>query len=295
MTKAVVRAMDAVTEFLATEDGGRAKVDTFVVAGGSKRGWTTWTSAIVDRRVVAICPLVIDVLNVEASFRHHYRAYGFYAPAVGDYVRHHVVDWIGTPESKALYAIEDPFSYRDRLALPKLLINACGDQFFLPDSSQFYFEDLPGVKYLRYIPNTDHSLRNSDANATLTAWHHATLNKTPLPQFTWKHGADGVLTVTTKTKPTSVLLWQATNPAARDFRLETLGPVWKSTVVEGADGVFTATVPKPAQGWTAYVMELTFDLGGPAPLKVTTNVTVTPSTLPFDAPTPELPRGFLAR
>ncbi len=295
MTKAAVRAMDAVTEFLATEEGGRAKVDTFVVAGGSKRGWTTWTTAIVDRRVVAICPLVIDVLNVEASFRHHYRAYGFYAPAVGDYVRHGVINWMGTPESKALYAIEDPFSYRDRLALPKLMINACGDQFFLPDSSQFYFEDLPGVKYLRYIPNTDHSLRNSDANATLTAWHHATLNKTPLPQFTWKHGADGALTVTAKTKPTSVLLWQATNPAARDFRLETLGPVWKSTPVEGTAGVFTTTVAKPEQGWTAYVMELTFDLGGPAPLKVTTDVTVTPRTLPFDLPTPETPQGFLSK
>ena len=295
MTKAAVRAMDAVTEFLATEEGGRAKVDTFVVAGGSKRGWTTWTTAIVDRRVVAICPLVIDVLNVEASFRHHYRAYGFYAPAVGDYVRHGVINWMGTPESKALYAIEDPFSYRDRLALPKLLINACGDQFFLPDSSQFYFEDLPGVKYLRYIPNTDHSLRNSDANSTLTAWHHATLNKTPLPQFTWKHGADGTLTVTAKTKPTAVLLWQATNPEKRDFRLETFGPNWKSTPVEGTDGVFTATIPKPEQGWTAYVMELTFDLGGPAPLKVTTDVTVTPRSLPFDLPTQEMPKGFLSR
>ena len=101
--------------------------------------------------------------------------------------------------------------------------------------------------------------------------------------------------MTAKTKPTSVLLWQATNPAARDFRLETLGPVWKSTPVEGTDGVFTATVAKPEQGWTAYVMELTFDLGGPAPLKVTTNVTVTPNTLPFDAPIPPQPTGFLTK
>jgi PhoPQ-activated pathogenicity-related protein len=295
MTKAAVRAMDAVTEFLASAEGGRAKVDTFVVAGGSKRGWTTWTTAIVDRRVVAICPLVIDVLNVEASFRHHFRAYGFYAPAVGDYVRHGVIDWMGTPESKALYAIEDPFSYRDRLALPKLLINACGDQFFLPDSSQFYFEDLPGVKYLRYIPNTDHSLRNSDANSTLTAWHHAILNKAPLPQFTWKHGPNGTLTVTAKTKPTSVLLWQAHNPEKRDFRLETFGPKWTSTPVAGVDGAFTATVAEPEQGWSAYVMELTFDLGGPAPLKLTTDVTVTPRTLPFDAPESGSRQGFLAR
>jgi PhoPQ-activated pathogenicity-related protein len=295
MTKAVVRAMDAVTAFLASEEGGRATVDKFVVAGGSKRGWTAWTAAAVDRRVVAINPIVIDILNVEASLRHHHRAYGFYAPAVGDYVRHGILDWFGTPEPKALFAIEDPFSYRDRLALPKLIINACGDQFFPPDSSQFYFDDLPGVKYLRYIPNTDHSLRNSDAMQTLQAWHHAILNRTPLPQFAWKHGADGALTVTAKTKPTSVLLWQATNPTARDFRLETFGPQWKSATVEGTDGVFTATVAKPEQGWSAYLMELTFDLGGPAPLKLTTDVTVTPRTLPFDLPTPVAPKGFLSR
>ena len=296
MTKAAVRAMDAVTAFLASEEGGRAKVDTFVVAGGSKRGWTTWTAAAVDRRVVAICPIVIDVLNIEASFRHHYRAYGFYAPAVADYVRQGILGWHTAPETKALYAIEDPFGYRDRLALPKLLINACGDQFFLPDSSQFYFDDLPGVKYLRYIPNTDHSLRNSDAAQTLLAWHHAIINRTPLPQFAWKHGPDGALTVTAKTKPTSVLLWQAHNPEKRDFRLETFGPNWKSTPVEAnADGLFAAKIAAPAQGWGAYLMELTFDLGGPAPLKLTTDVTVTPRTLPFDLPTPEPPKGFLSR
>lgn len=65
MTKAAVRAMDATTQFLATDAGGRLAVEKFVVAGASKRGWTTWTTAAVDKRVVAIAPLVIDILNVE--------------------------------------------------------------------------------------------------------------------------------------------------------------------------------------------------------------------------------------
>lgn len=248
---------------------------------------------MVDRRVVGICPLVIDVLNVEASMTHHYRAYGFFAPAVGDYARQGIMDWIGTPESKALYAIEDPLSYRDRLTLPKLLVNACGDQFFLPDSSQLYFDQLPGVKYLRYIPNTDHSLKNTDAIDTLIAWHHGLLNRAPLPQVRWT-SEKGALTVHTSAKPHEVLLWQATNANARDFRLETLGPVWKSSPVSGDEGVFTATVRKPEQGWTAFMVELTFDLGAPRPFKVTTNVMVVPDTLPFAAPSPPRPVGFLS-
>lgn len=293
MTKAAVRAMDATTAFLASPEGGEAKVDTFVLTGASKRGWTAWTTAAVDRRVVALAPIVIDVLNIESSMDHHVRAYGFYSPAVGDYVRHRIMDWKGTPELKALYAIEDPFSYRERLTMPKLLINACGDQFFLPDSSQFYFGALPGEKFLRYIPNTDHSMRNTDAYQTLGAWHHVILNRTPLPQFSWQRAADGTLTVTAKTKPTAALLWQATNPKARDFRLETLGPVWTSTPLTADGDTFTAKTVAPSAGWTASFIELTFDVGASDPLKLTTDIAVTPDRLPFPAPKVETPKGFL--
>ena len=144
MTKAAVKAMDALTAWSASADGGRVAVRRFVVSGGSKRGWTTWTTAAVDARVVAIAPAVIDVLNVRPSFEHHWRAYGFWAPAVDDYVAHGIMGWMGTPQFAALMAIEDPWSYRDRLTLPKYLINSAGDQFFLPDSAQFYREGLKG-------------------------------------------------------------------------------------------------------------------------------------------------------
>src|SRR4051794_3647811 len=60
MTKSAVRAMDAITSFSASEPGGKVKVERYVVSGASKRGWTTWTTAAVDKRVVAIVPLVID-------------------------------------------------------------------------------------------------------------------------------------------------------------------------------------------------------------------------------------------
>ena len=295
MTKAAVRAMDTTTAFLASDDGGKARVDTFVVAGASKRGWTTWSTAIVDRRVVAICPMVIDVLNVEVSMTHHFRAYGFFSPAVGDYASQGIMDWMGTPESKALYAIEDPYSYRDRLELPKLLLNSCGDQFFLPDSSQFYFDGLPGVKFLRYVPNSDHSLRNSDASLTLQTWQQAILERLALPRFSWRHEGEGALKVTSTSKPQRVQLWQATNPNARDFRLETIGPAWTASALPEQDGIFTAKVPPPAKGWTAYMVELTFDIGAKAPLKVTTNVAVVPNTLPFPAPSASRPTGFLGR
>jgi hypothetical protein len=56
MTKAAVKAMDAVTEFT-TPKGG--KITRYMVAGASKRGWTTWTTAAVDKRVFAAVPIVM--------------------------------------------------------------------------------------------------------------------------------------------------------------------------------------------------------------------------------------------
>ena len=152
MTKSAVRALDAVTSFCASQGAGATKVDSFVVAGASKRGWTTWTTAAVDKRVIAIVPIVIDMLNLEPSFKHHYQAYGFWAPAIKDYSEQGIMEWTDTKEYQALREIEDPYEYRSRLTIPKFLINACGDQFFLPDSSQFYFNDLPRPTYLATCP-----------------------------------------------------------------------------------------------------------------------------------------------
>jgi PhoPQ-activated pathogenicity-related protein len=291
MTKSAVRAMDTVTAFCAGKEAGELKIDSFVVAGGSKRGWTTWTTAAVDKRVVAIVPIVIDLLNIEPSFVHHWEAYGFWAPAVGDYSAAGIMDWQGTKEYRNLMKIEEPYEYRDRLTMPKFIINATGDQFFLPDSSQFYFNDLPGTKYLRYVPNADHSLKDSDAVETLGACYSAVLDRRPLPRFSWKAEGEGALRVTTKDQPTAVKLWQATNPNARDFRLETIGKAWTTTeLVAEADGTYLARVDKPDKGWTAYMVELTFSAqGGPAPFKFTTEVKVVPNTLPFKYKPPTRP------
>ena len=70
-----------------------------------------------------------------------------------------------------LQQLVDPYCYRDRLTMPKFILNASGDQFFLPDSSQFYFDDLRGDKYLCYVPNADHSLDGSDAVQSLLAFY----------------------------------------------------------------------------------------------------------------------------
>ncbi len=91
------------------------------------------------------------------------------------------MSWAGTPQFEALMKIEDPYAYRDRLSLPKFIVNSAVDQYFLPDSSQFYFDGLPGEKYLRYLPNTDHSLKGAEVDAGESAlpFYEAIIGGTP--------------------------------------------------------------------------------------------------------------------
>lgn len=290
MTKAAVRAMDTVQAYAQSPEGGRRAITRFVVSGGSKRGWTTWTTAAVDSRVVAIMPAVIDVLNLKPSMIHHYRAYGFWTPAVGDYVTHGIMDRIDDPRFGSLLSLEEPYSYRDRLSIPKYIVNASGDQFFAPDSWQFYFGDLTGESYLRYVPNADHSLKGSNAPESLLAFYGTIVKGVPRPKFDWKADKDGTLEITPQTRPTKVTFWQATNPAARDFRIETLGPVWKATEVQpDATGTYRAQIQKPEKGFSAGFLEVSFDYGGPAPLLFSTGVRVVPDVLPFAPPRPGKP------
>ena len=287
MTKAAVRAMDAATAFLAQAPGGATAVRNFIVVGASKRGWTAWSTAAVDPRVIAIAPLVIDTLNIPQAFAHHWEAYGSWSSAVADYVAAGIMNWFGTPQMDALLEIEDPYPYRARFALPSYQMASTGDQFFVPDSPRYYFNDLPGEKYLRFVPNTDHSLGSLSAVANLATWVRAIAGNHPRPRFYWEADrAAGELTVRTVDTPTEVTLWQANNPNARDFRLETLGAKWTSTPVTGSSGVYKIVLPSPAKGWTAYLVELAFPGPEDTPLVFTTEVVVMPDIYPFASPFP---------
>jgi PhoPQ-activated pathogenicity-related protein len=296
MTKSAVRAMDAITEFTSSPAGGARPVSRFVVSGASKRGWTTWTTAAVDRRVIAIAPAVIDMLNVEPSFLHHWRVYGAWSDAVKDYVEQGIMDWMGTPQFHALMRIEEPYEYRERLTMPKFLLNASGDQFFLPDSSQFYFDDLRGETHLRYVANASHSLEKTDALESLQAFYSAIVRGVPRPGMKWRFEDDGSIKVVTTERPDAVVVWQAVNPAARNFRQDAIGDAYVSTpLTPSGPNTWVARVTKPPSGWTAFFVEMSFPSGGRYPFKFTSGVRVLPDTLPYPEFKPQRSRTATRR
>jgi PhoPQ-activated pathogenicity-related protein len=278
MVKSAIKCMDCVQEWSKKEG---SPVEKFVVAGGSKRGWTTWLTGASDPRVEAIVPIVIDVLNSAESIKHHGEAYGFWGMAIGNYYQHKILQRPDHPRIGDLYKIEDPLSYVERLKLPKYVVNAAGDQFFLPDSSQFYYDKLQGEKLLRYVANGDHSLKDTDAIQSITAFYYMIINNKPLPKYSWTFEEDGSIKVKYQTPPTKVVLWQASNAKARDFRVDSIGRTYQSTELkQETDGSYVGKITPPKEGWSAFFIELTYDVGGPFPLKVTTAVRVLPDVLP---------------
>jgi len=289
MVKSVVRCMDAVQTFVGTQATEKKPIDHFVLAGGSKRAWTAWLTAAVDGRVTAITPIVGDLLNMKRSFPHHWASYGFWAQALRPYEDMGIFDRLGTGEGTALLDIVDPLAYVDRLDIPKFIVNSAGDDFFVPDSIQYYIDALPGETYLRHVPNTDHYLTGAyeDVLNGLVAYYDAFLNGTPRPRFEWALLEDGSIVVQTTDPPKAVNLWRATNPTARDFRRVTIGQAWTSSPpADLGGGLYVAAVPLPPTGWTAFFVELVYESpfqgAGQFDYHFTTEMRMLPETLPYE-------------
>ncbi|MBN2293231.1 MAG: PEP-CTERM sorting domain-containing protein [Pirellulales bacterium] len=281
MVKSATSAMDTISSVAFDEKG--VTVNKFVLTGVSKRGWTTWLTAAADSRVCAIAPAVINVLNMDEQMKYTKKVFegvtqqvvGGYPQAVQDYVNEGVFDDLDSQAFQDMLQIIDPYEYRDRLTMPKLMINATGDEFFVPDSCKNFLSDIPGQNYLRFQPNMGHGV-NSDGYTTLTQFYDAIVNDTELPDFSWSIQPDGSIRITTVDTPTEVKLWQATNPLNRDFRQNVSGTTWTSSVLtEYSPGVYIASVPLPSLGYTAFMAEMTYNVSGEL-MTFTTEVNVIP-------------------
>lgn len=244
MTKSAVRAMTAVQEIAKKQ--WDIDVKEFMVTGGSKRGWTTWLTAAVDKRVRAIAPLVYDILNFPKQLPHQVATWGKYSEMIGDYSSKGLTEMLSTTEGQILTTTVDPYFYRERFKMPKMIINGANDRYWVIDAAQFYFNDLPGEKYLMYVPNAGHSLQEGLPRVVnnLTAFYLAVASKQPLAQIqadVKRQGNKLLVTVTTKGKVEGVQIWTAQS-STKDLR----SSKWTAQDAKPAgNGKYTAEIALP--------------------------------------------------
>ena len=278
MTRAVVRAMDVVQEI---SEKINNPVDSFFVTGASKRGWVTWTTAIADDRVMGIAPVVIDLLNLYPSFQHHWKVYGEWSPAIDDYVKEDIMNWTESKEYEKLIEITDPYSYRSSLDMPKYIINASSDEFFVTDSWQFYWDDLFGEKHLQYIPNAGHGLYGTYVTDDLINFYNKKINKKKVPNYEWSVDHNTFNIIVDPSSDYQIKKWSINN-SERDFRLYKVGESWKSNdIIKNKDGKYSITIDNPVSGYSAHFIEIIFGQELKESISFTTGTVVLPNKYPF--------------
>lgn len=302
MTKAGVRGMDTLQHYC--REKGWASIERFVVAGASKRGWTTWLVGAVDRRVKAIIPVVMDLLHLRDSLVHHYQSLGGWSFAFEDYYKLGLTGYINTPLMSRMGQVIDIATYLEFLDMPKLVLGATGDEFFLLDDDRQWWGQLRGKTWRLIIPDAEHSL-DTGLLTTITGvsgFYYAIIYDKPIPELNWS--VDRLLDQTTlfvklSDNPSLVLARRATTltETRRDFRLVIDGkhcdlfkikgkyciqPVLWSIELLNWSRNLTYTV-KDAKPYTAFLLEFTFPIDD-LTLVLTTQVVIAPDTLPYEPP-----------
>lgn len=270
MVKSAVRAMDAVQQF--AKKDWNIDIEGFTVAGASKRGWTTWLTGVVDPRVRSIVPIVIDTLNMRPQMANQLKTYGRYSEQIEDYTELKLQERMETPDGKVLQSMVDPYTYREDLKLPKLMVIGTNDRYWTLDALNLYWDGLEGEKRVLYVPNNGHDIQDlmrTLSTGTAMALRDAGLIE--LPNFEWDlaEDADGLtIRASSDIAPTQVLAWTASAPS-RDFR----EAKWTSAPVESQDGKWVFQLPRPDSGCVAGFLEGKFSLEG-NPAYLSTNLKI---------------------
>ncbi len=267
MVKSVVKAMDALQAFADRE--WHEPIGSFIISGASKRGWTTWLTAAVDPRVRAIAPVVIDTLNMRAQMPRQLKAFGAYSARLAPYTSRGLLPIPETPEGRRLLSMVDPWAYRDKLSLPKLIMNGTNDFYWVADALNVYWKELPGDKWVVYVPNAGHDMRRQDKPPSeqlsdlvndLAAFSRYQISGQSVPTVTWKHeDVDGKLRLSIEATPAPVgaRLWIARAPTA-DLR----NARWNEQAVSRSGGKIIGEVTPPENGNLAFYGELDYQIDG---------------------------------
>ncbi len=271
MAKAVLKAMDAIQAFSRQEH--LPEVTGFLVHGASKRGWTTWLAgASQDARIKAIAPMVIDILNVARQSQHQLEAYGKPSEQIGDYTSAGFQQALQTPAGQRLMALEDPYSYRERLTLPKLLILGTNDRYWTQDALNLYWDDLRGPKWVLYVPNSGHGLEDRPrVMSTLAAFVRSVAGHKAMPRMRWRYepqGMETVLRVESDMRPTEGRLFHV-HSATQDFR----DSRWSFEPMRKTRNGFEGHWPRPREGFDAIYGELVYNVDG-RPFTLTTQIRI---------------------
>jgi PhoPQ-activated pathogenicity-related protein len=203
------------------------------------------------------------VLDLPKQVPHHLAFYkGKPSEQIGDYVAGGMLQLLNTPIGQRLVELEDPYSYRDRYTMPKLIINGTNDRYWAQDALNLYWDGLPEPKWILYAPNSGHGLDDrTRVLATLVAFIQTLARGRSLPKMEW----------TLNETPQGLEIRVRSQPAAREARMWFAGTPdydlresrWASApMTRTRDGGWQGFLQRPRRGRATAYAELVFDIDG---------------------------------
>ncbi|MBS1726289.1 MAG: phenylacetic acid degradation protein [Armatimonadetes bacterium] len=259
MTKAAVSSMNVVQK-VAKQNG--MTFDKFVVTGASKRGWTTWlTAASGDKRIAGIAPMVFDNLKFDSQMEKQMKDWGQYSDMIKDYTHRGLQAKLETPDGAQLMHMVDPYSYRDKIKVPTLIVNGTNDPYWTVNSTSVYWKDLHQPKWLLEVPNSGHGLEDKGrVVSSVGAFARSLSGQFKMPKLGATMSLDRDHNWATfkldkgSTKPDSTVIWKATSDT-KDFRPSK----WEEARLEPKHDLTTEFDPNR---WTALFVEAKYKIDG---------------------------------
>ena len=153
----------------------------------------------------------------------------------------------------------DPYSYRDKLTMPKLILIGTNDEYWPVDAIKNYLGEIPGENYIHYVPNAGHDLDGGEqALMAISAFFGRTLSGDQYPICKWNiNENEKQLTLSVETSPEELLganLWTA-DSEDRDFRDDVWNNKKTNTVNQKSIDV---QVDFPESGFRAFYLDLIY-------------------------------------
>jgi len=302
MLKSAIRAIDTMVALTEQETGNT--LTKFMTSGESKRGWVCWLTPVVDSRVVAMVPSVLSILNMQKNMVHHYRSLGGWSFAFFNYWTLGLTRYLNQPELLDLMEIVDPYTFLESMKIPKYVIKGASDEFFMPDDTRLFFNDLQGPSYLWLIENTGHGVGGDTYWQGIETFYRGVLTGYDFPEISWDIVEEldfGRITLNLSPDqpgPREVTVWAASSasPNRRDFRVLVLrsilgipslpvesGVRWNETPATFVNQTtYTAEFSSPESGFLAFYIKIQYDGPDGRNLIFTTEAAVIPGYFPFE-------------
>jgi PhoPQ-activated pathogenicity-related protein len=233
----------------------------FIVTGGSKRGVASWVAAAADDRIVGAYPEAWNMANFEAALKLQVERlgpdYGKEGGGPGSEPPGKRLASLSTPRGREYAQYLDPYLWRERIAGKQILFTAgTNDPLFPAPVDKVFLPDMPKSTRILLVPNFGHG---HTAGRNFTGWRmwlaHVFANR-PVPEvsLTWKRQTDRLelrASVASTNPVKAVRVWSASQERGVYLKCE-----WKSVPLVKNGAAYSAVVPAPAAGFTAFFVEV---------------------------------------